>query len=157
MSVSLNKIMLQHIYNNETNYKIQYNEINTIHNKDYNNIINNLLYTLDEIYILFSHSLYSDGNINALTFINLIHVKIVSTNFLKYKMTEKLQLDISDILDLFRLNYIFCSNSNAEQSLQLTNYYIYYLRLAYFTTFNNNYLDIIHNILHDLEEKMICM
>ena len=154
MSVNLNKIMLQHIYNNEEIYKIQYNEVNTIHDKEYNNIIEELLYILNEIYILYSHSLYSDENANALPFINLIHGKIVSINFLKYKMTEKLQLDISDILDLFRLNYIFCNNLSSEQSLQLTNYNIHYLRLAYFTTFNKKYLDIIHNILHDLKKKI---
>lgn len=154
MSVNLNKILLQHIYNNEIKYKILYKEVNTIHNKDYNNIVNELLYILDEIYILFSHSLYSEGNTNTLTFIKLIHEKIISTNYPKYKITEKIQLDISDVLDLFRLNYIFCKHSSFEQSLELTNYYIHYLHLAYFTTFNKKYLDIIHNILHDLEKNI---
>jgi len=137
MNLILNQV--KNIIQEEEKIKQTYiNLSNTV--KDSQSYTNeNLLFLEIRLIHIYTLHFYLDSHPIA-TFVQNIHSKIIYSNFIENKFTKRLCDQLYSILQNCKKYFEEMEDHSLENTVNFIHYYLYVLRIAYFTSFDVNYL-----------------
>lgn len=109
---------------------VKYSQFYTNENLVFLEIRLNHIYTLH--FYLDSHPIAA--------FVQNIHSRIIYSNFIKNKFTKRLYDQFYSIVQDCRKYFEQMKDNSLENIINFIHYYLYVLRIAYFTSFDLNYL-----------------